>query len=245
MKYIKFIIPFVLIIAMICGGAVYVNDYSRAGETALSALESDGSVAVSEEVFGWYFDGPSTENALIFYPGGKVEETAYAPLLHKLAAQGVDVFLVKMPARLAFFGINKAFDITNNFNYGRWYIGGHSLGGVAASSYVSENPDDFDGIILLASYSTKELPSTLDALLIYGSLDGVLNRESYEENKKNLPADFTEEIIEGGNHAGFGSYGAQKGDNTAGIAPETQTDETVKAVINFIDGKNKTPEKPE
>ena len=237
MKYIKFIIPFVLVIALVCGGAVYVNDYYRADETALAALESDGSVAVSQDVFGWYFDGPSTENALIFYPGGKVEETSYAPLLNKLAAQGVDVFLVKMPARLAFLGINKAFDITNNFSYSRWYLCGHSLGGVAAASYASENPGDFDGIILLASYSTKELPSTLDTLLIYGSLDGVLNRENYEKNKQNLPDGFTEVTIDGGNHAGFGSYGAQKGDGEASITPAQQTDKTAETIIDFITHK--------
>ncbi|MBQ6265931.1 MAG: hypothetical protein IJK60_10835 [Clostridia bacterium] len=234
MKITKLLVPIVLIIALICGGAVYVNDYYRADGVALSALQSDGSVAVSKEYFGYYFDGPSTENALVFYPGGKVEETAYAPLLHKLAARGVDVFLVKMPARLAFFGINKADDLTANFNYSRWYIGGHSLGGVAASSYASKNAASFDGLILLASYSTKALPESLDTLLVYGSLDGVLNTGSYEQCKQNLPGGFTEVIIEGGNHAGFGSYGAQKGDGQAAITPGEQTKKTAEIILDFI-----------
>lgn len=161
MKIIKLLVPIVLIIALICDGAVYVNDYYRADGVALSALQSDGSVAVSKEYFGYYFDGPSTENALVFYPGGKVEETAYAPLLHKLAARGVDVFLVKMPARLAFFGINKADDLTANFNYSRWYIGGHSLGGVAASSYASNKNSNCDTIGVLI-FCTPPVFAVLD-----------------------------------------------------------------------------------
>ncbi|MBQ4244685.1 MAG: alpha/beta hydrolase [Clostridia bacterium] len=236
MKLLKFIIPIIIVIALICSGAVYVNDYYRADERAVEALESDGGAAVSQESFGWYFDGPSTENALIFYPGGKVEETAYAPLLHKLASGGVDVFLIKMPARLAFLGMNKAEDIISNFNYENIYIGGHSLGGVAAASFAAEN-GDVDGLVLLASYPTKELPDNLPVLLIYGSEDGVLNKESYEKSKTNLPAGFTEEIIEGGNHAGFGSYGAQKGDGNAAITPAEQADETAEIIENFITRK--------
>ena len=233
MKLLKFIIPIIIVIALICSGAVYVNDYYRADSVAVEALESDGNVAVSKESFGWYFDGPSTENALIFYPGGKVDETAYAPLLHKLAGDGVDVFLIKMPARLAFLGMNKADDILSNFNYDNFYIGGHSLGGVAASTFAAGN-ENIDGLVLLASYSTQELPENLRVLLVYGSEDGVLNRESYEKSKTNLPPDFTEEIIEGGNHAGFGSYGAQKGDGSAAITSGEQTDKAAETIVNFI-----------
>ena len=235
MKLLKFIIPIIIVIALICSGAVYVNDYYCADSVAVEALESDGSVAVIQESFGWYFDGPSNENALIFYPGGKVEETAYAPLLHSIAAEGVDVFLVRMPARLAFFGIDKAKDIIAGFNYSRWYIGGHSLGGVAASCAAAKA--DFDGLILLASYSTKDLPDDLDTLLVYGSLDGVLNFSNYKKNKSCLPAGYTEYVIDGGNHSGFGSYGKQKNDGEAKITPAEQTKQTAEIILNFI-GQN-------
>ena len=58
---------------------------------------------------------------LTFYPGGKVEETAYAPMLHYLAEQGMDVFLVKMPFRLAVFGMNKADHVMKQHDYlRRW-----------------------------------------------------------------------------------------------------------------------------
>ena len=50
---------------------------------------------------GYYFNGSSEDNLIIFYPGAKAEYTAYARLLHMLALRGVDTFMVKMPYNLA------------------------------------------------------------------------------------------------------------------------------------------------
>ncbi len=65
--------------------------------------------------------------------------------------------------------------------------------------------------------------------------DGVLNRDSYEKNRKNLPADFTEVVIDGGCHAQFGSYGVQKGDGTPTISDKEQIQQTATCISNFID----------
>lgn len=80
----------------------------------------------------------------------------------------------------------------------------------------------------MASYSTKDLSETsLTILSLYGSSDGVLNKESYEKNLTNLNDNFYEEVIIGGNHAQFGSYGEQKNDSIATIDAQTQWEETV------------------
>ena len=65
---------------------------------------------------------------------------------------------------------------------------------------------------------------------IYVSEDGVLNREKYEADRTNLPQDTTETIIDGGCHAGFGSYGAQKGDGTPSISAGEQQQQTADAL---------------
>ena len=57
---------------------------------------------------------------------------------------------------------------------------------------------------------------------VYVSEDGVLNRKKYEADRTNLPQATTETVIDGGCHAGFGSYGAQKGDGTPAISAEEQ-----------------------
>ena len=173
---------------------------------------------------------------LIFYPGGKVENTAYAPLLHDLAEDGILCVLVKMPCNLAVLDMNAADSIPERFSeVTDWYIGGHSLGGAMAASYAAKHTDELDGLVLLAAYSTADLTdSGLRVYAAYGSEDGVLNREKYEADRINLPQDTTEMVIDGGCHAGFGSYGAQKGDGAPVISAEEQQQQTADALAAWM-----------
>ena len=218
---------------LLLGTAFYTQVFYRADRTAIDALASDELVNVSQTDYGWLFDGPSEENAFIFYPGGKVEEEAYAPLLHSLASQGLDVMLVSMPARLAILDTDAADDVLSQYDYDHWYIGGHSLGGACAAIYASGNTEKFDGIILLGAYATKPL-GDMRALYIYGSEDHVMDMEDYLENRTSVGADADEFVIEGGNHAQFGSYGAQKGDGEASITGEEQVAITVDLIVSFV-----------
>ena len=47
-------------------------------------------------------------------------------------------------------------------------------------------------------------------------------------------SNMTEYVIDGGNHAQFGYYGKQPGDNAAGITPENQQNQTVTKILEFI-----------
>ena len=67
-------------------------------------------------------------------------------------------------------------------------------------------------------------------LTVYGSEDGVLNREKLEDGKAVLPENATEVCIEGGNHAMFGNYGKQKGDGEPLITGQSQKRQTVDAI---------------
>ena len=209
---------------------LYTGQYYHADETALAALRSDDAVHVTETEFGWLFDGPAETEALIFYPGAKVEETAYAPLLRLIAERGMDVCLVKMPFRLPFFGINSADRVIRKYDYTSWYIGGHSLGGVMAADYASRHSPELAGIVFLASYSTKDLDDSLHGITIYGSEDGVLNKAKMRELDRCLPADCEHRVIVGGNHAQFGSYGKQNGYGSASISAEEQQRQTAELV---------------
>ena len=225
------LIPVLIIAALFACFFFYVENFYRADATALAALESDETVTVTQTDFGWLFDGPSEKDALIFYPGGKVEETAYAPLLHLFAEQGTDVLLVKMPFRLAVFGGNKAGELISRYDYSDWSIGGHSLGGAMAANYAAKHPDPFKSILLLAAYATKDIDDSLFVLSVYGSEDGVLNMENLEKGNAYLPEDSAIVLMEGGNHAQFGNYGEQKGDGKATITAEEQQEQTVKLFI--------------
>ena len=228
MKKTWWILALVLLLLTAAAFFAYTAAYYPAGEEGLRALTSD-SVIVEETDFGWLFDGPSEDTALIFYPGAKVDEVAYAPLLHGLAETSMDVCLVKMPFHLAFFGANKAEALMARYDYANWYIGGHSLGGVMAVSYAADH--DLRGIVLLASYPTKAVDEPI--LLIYGTEDGVLNRERVAEASHY--GSVKECVIEGGNHASFGDYGPQAGDKTAAISAQEQQTQTLAAIAAWLD----------
>ena len=239
MKQKKRIILSVVLLCLLAVGilfGVYVGSYYHAEPAAEDALLSDDSVTVTQVNSSWVFAPDAPTAGLIFYPGGKVEYTAYAPLLHRLAEEGILCVLLKMPCNLAVLDMNAADGIAEEFPaVSHWYIGGHSLGGAMASSYAAKHTDELDGLVLLAAYSTADLTdSGLRVFSAYGSEDGVLNREKYDANRSNLPADTTEVIFSGGCHAGFGSYGAQKGDGTPTISAEDQQQQTADALAAWM-----------
>lgn len=224
-----------LVLALFLGACFYFGSYYRADETALTALKSDDAVQVSRlPQGGYFFDGPCKDTAIIFYPGAKVETSAYAPLMHRIAEERADVFLLDMPLHMAFFGINKADRIRSAYGtYSSWFMAGHSLGAAMAAQYVSEHLDAYDGLIMLAGYPTRNLHADGFSLLnIYGSNDG--HTGMLAKNPQYRPQDTTEVVIDGGNHAQFGNYGIQKGDGTSDISALQQQEEAAAAIVSFI-----------
>lgn len=213
---------------------VYTSFYYHADEVALAALVSDERVTVEETEYGWRFDGSSDEVALVFYPGGKVEPSAYAPLLHLLASRGVDACLVRMPFNLAFFDIGAAGRLREAYDYERWYVGGHSLGGVAAAIYAADHADAVEGLVLCAAYPTRQLADSLTVVSVYGSRDAILNLSSLEKGLAKVPGRLVRHAIEDGNHAQFGSYGPQDGDGEPTISAEEQRSEAVEVIVDAI-----------
>ena len=236
-KKIIFSIIIVLILSLVGGTVYYINDYYKADEVAVSLITAPKTdITITEENGVFTFKPQNAKKGIIFYPGGKVQAESYAPLMQTLAEKGVLSVLVTMPGNLAVLDMNAADGLQEKYpEIQSWYMSGHSLGGSMASSFIAENSKDFDGIILLASYSTADLSETeLDVLSIYGTNDGVLNMEKYEECKSNLPEDFKEIVIAGGCHAYFGSYGEQEGDKKATITREEQIEITVNEILQFI-----------
>ena len=228
----------VLLVALLgLAGGVYFGTYSRATPDAAALLQGSDAVEVKAMDKGWLLDGPGTEAALVFYPGGKVEATAYLPLLTALAEDGVDCFLLKMPLNLAVFAPNAAASVQKTFSYAHWYVGGHSLGGAMAAVYAAEHGEGLSGLILLAAYATKPLDQHLAVLELHGSEDGVLNRDKLEQGRQYLPSSALAEELPGGNHAQFGDYGPQKGDGAATVSREEQTRWAVDRIEGMILGK--------
>ena len=233
----KLLIPLILVLISALAFFIYTGNYYHEDEFADQAMDSTKSVEVIETDYGYFFDGIGKDHALIFYPGGKVDEKAYAPLMHQLAQNGIDTFLIRMPFHLAVMDMYKADQIDEIGRYDHVYIGGHSLGGAVASIYAAKNNDLIDGLILIAAYPDTQLDEDMKVFSIYGSNDQILNREKYQESKKYISGKLIEYVINGGNHSQFGSYGFQKGDGEASISMDEQIDQTVDAISVFILGE--------
>lgn len=229
------VISAVLLIAVIAA-VIYLNVYYKADETAVETFMEGGIQGIEIEDGVFAFEPEEPVAGMIFYPGGKVDARSYFPLMQACAENGILAIIVEMPYRLAVFDVNAADGIKELYpEVEGWYIGGHSLGGSMAASYLSEHKAEFDGIILLASYSTEDLASgRLKALSIYGSNDGVLSLDKYQSNRENLPTNTLEYIISGGNHAGFGMYGEQSKDGASTLEVGEQIQITADQILNFV-----------
>jgi hypothetical protein len=219
------LISFLALLIILGGGfLVYASDYYRADETANAVLQS-GAVQVKEDLI-LLLPEERADTALIFYPGAKVEYTAYLPILEKLRQNGIASVLMKMPFNMAIFSANaadRAFKELNGIS--NWFIGGHSMGGAMASSYFAGHKDRVEGLVLLGAYIFGNVAPE-DALTVYGTLNAGLEKNiNYTENVV---------IIQGGNHAQFGNYGEQKGDPAAAITWQEQQDTAVQAILEFI-----------
>lgn len=234
----RILISLLLVISLAFGGFyIYVSDYYRADIESVEAFMPGSDVEERELGDGSLAYIPAEYKVgVVFYPGGKVDYAAYEPLMRALAERGVLAVLVKMPCNLAVLKPGAADGITDQLPaVEKWYMAGHSLGGSMAASYVSKHADRFEGLIMLAAYSTADLkPSGVRVVSIYGSCDGVMSREKYSKYKENLPSDFSEVIIEGGNHAFFGMYGHQKNDGEATVTNAEQIEFTADVIAKFV-----------
>jgi len=186
-----------------------------------------------------YFKSGLTTNPLvIFYPGALVEPASYSIWAKQVADAGYPVYIVRFPMDLAVLAPNKANHVLENSKR-NYVIGGHSLGGVMASRYAKTHQQRLKGVFFLASYPDKKgsLKSTkLPVLSITASRDGVLNQAAYKKAKHLLPENTNYTQIQGANHAGFGSYGAQKGDNPATISNQSQQRQIAQQLIQWLQG---------
>ena len=239
LKYVSLVIILVLVLAT-AGFLVWAYTPAAPMPEALAALLSDSQVQVTEE--GWLVFEPADtqpDTGLILYPGGRVDPRAYAPIAREIAQQGYLVVIVPMPLNLAVFGVGTAQEVIDAYpDIQQWAIGGHSLGGAMAASFANSHSDEVDGLALWAAYpaSSDDLSSSgLQVASIYGTLDGLATGEKIDASRPLLPADTTWAPITGGNHAQFGWYGEQGGDNPAEISRLDQQNEIAAATISLLE----------
>ena len=228
-KVWRILIILLIFLAVLAGGfLIYASVYYHADSTATAFLQNDRTIETDGNLIILPAENEKdTGTGFIFYPGAKVEASAYLPILEKIREEcGVTCVLVKMPLNMAIFNENAADEAMEKLpDIKEWYVGGHSMGGAISSAYAAGHPEKVKGLILMGAYLYGDYPGDR-TLVIYGSLN-----VSVEKHLKG-----TEHVvrIEGGNHAQFGNYGVQRGDAAAVISREEQQKSAVEAVKGFI-----------
>ncbi|MFW6144591.1 MAG: alpha/beta hydrolase [Candidatus Natronoplasma sp.] len=207
-------------------------------DEALDALESDDEVEVKVSSDRVTFTPADREvkTGLVIYPGGRVDHQSYAPVARQISEEGFLVVITKMPLNLAFFDQDEAEEVINDHpEVESWAVGGHSLGGVMAARFADE--EKVIGLVLWASYPDEDLSDKdISVLSLYGTRDGVTTVEDVKSREDKLPPDAELVAIEGGNHAQFGWYGDQRGDNEATITRVKQQRIIVDKTAGFLVG---------
>lgn len=237
-------------IYLVCvlGASIWMVYSFQAQGVDPSILESNEAVSVTESPNAWEFvpaaSPPST--GFIFFPGGMVDPTAYAPMAHALAEQGFRTVIIKLPLRSAPFAGQETAVFATVYHLinepstiEHWMVGGHSRGGAIAARFAHTYPQLIDGLVLIGTSHPKENAYSLAAvsfpvLKIYASRDGLASPSEIEQNKVYLPNQTRYVEIEGGNHAQFGWYGSQLGDNRATISRETQQNLMLETISTFL-----------
>ena len=236
----KIIIGVLLVVTIfLVGFVVWAETPLGPMPEAYDSLNSDSEVTVSSDRWLVFEPVNSSKNiGFIIYPGGRVDYRSYAPLAHAIAAEGFLTIIAPMPLNLAVFGINAANDIINSYTQtSSWAIGGHSLGGTMAAQFAYENPSKIAGLILWAAYPASGNNLSKHSLLvatIHGSSDGLVTSSQIQDSLKLLPPTTIRFEIAGGNHAQFGWYGAQPGDNAAEITREKQQSQIANASLQLL-----------
>lgn len=164
---------------------------------------------------------PETSTGLVFVPGARVEAHAYMFQLSGVVEQhGVTVLITEPTLNLAFFDTRTLEQFTTAApEVDRWFVGGHSLGGVRACLMTPGS--DAAGLVLVGSYCAADVSgSGLEVLSVGGQNDLLSTPAIIERNAALLPDDARFVTVEGANHASFGDYGVQAGDGERTITSE-------------------------
>lgn len=231
----------ILCLALIAtsGFVIWGSTPARPMAEALAALQSSDQVEVRTNswlVFMQRNTQPTT--GFIIYPGGRVDYRAYAPLAHQIAAEGYLVVIVRMPLNLAVLNPGAADKVIKAYpGIQHWVVGGHSLGGAMAANFARKHLNEVQGLVLWAAYpagSDDLSTSSLKVVSISGSEDGLATKEKIDASRALLPGGTQWVVVEGGNHAQFGWYGEQAGDNPAKISRLDQQNQIQVATLSLM-----------
>jgi len=211
-----------------------------ASPEALAAIDSDDAVTITDtRATTTYEPTDPTAATFVLYPGARVDPRAYAVLARRIAESGSPVTVLKCPLDLSLL----CSDPTPHLPDGEpWAIGGHSLGGVSASTFVGGDVPPGTGLVFWASYPLSDLSDRTDLAVtsIHATQDKLTTLLDVSLSMPKLPPDTVYVPIKGAVHAHFGDYGSQPGDGEPEISQDEAQAQIVEATVAALTGLGAT-----
>lgn len=226
-KKIWMIAAIVIAVMLLVAAFFYTPALPEAAEIAKQMKDVDGDL---------YFYGDSGVGFII-YPGAKADERSYAYIAQQLNAEGHTAIIPNIPLHMSVWGPEQGLEIIeDNPEVEKWFLIGHSLGGLPISQIAAKQPEKLEGIAFVASLMICDLSDTdLSAIRITAEHDGVMPDKMMESNLDYLPENSTSVMIEGANHNQFGAYWHPGFDGKATITWKEQQDQMISLILDFFD----------
>lgn len=229
------------VVVIIAGSVAWASSPMTAEPAPLAEVRADAAVAYRETADGVVLapDDPDG-TGLVYLAGARVEPAAYASKLSGLVDAGVTVVIARPTLNFAIAETRPLADFEALApGVDRWFVGGHSLGGVKACLYAADqtaaDPDPLAGLILFGSYCSGDISgSDLPVLTLSGTEDGLSTPAKIADAAHLLPASAQLVSLPGAAHAQFGDYGVQPGDGTPTATDAEVRDEITDAVLAFM-----------
>lgn len=203
-----------VVVLIVVVGAVWTHQVMAGDRDAALEVWRDDAITITDTETAVVLEPRDAEatRGLVFVPGAKVDPYAYLYKLSGIVEDGVTVVITKPTLNLALADLRPLEAFTDAApNIDRWFVGGHSLGGVKACQYATD--PDVAGLVLFGSYCAVDLSASgIPVLSFVAENDGLSTPDTVADAAGSLPDDAITVDIPGANHADFGDYGVQPGD---------------------------------
>lgn len=211
-----------LLLGLVVGFFIWTNQVAPADETYVSKVSENPNLQVTNTPRSLILSlkDYQSQTGIVFIPGAKVDPHAY---LFKLSGvvenTGVTVVITKPTYNLALFDLRPIATFTGDVNgIDKWYIAGHSLGGVRACQYAADQSTHVTGLILFGSYCDTDV--SVPTLNLTAENDKLTSPKDVSDHLAHLKGEVTSYQVDDASHASFGDYGKQSGDGDATIDSE-------------------------
>lgn len=219
---------------------VWSNQVMPADESYLNKVRQNQNVHVAETSHSYILSSSDyhAKTGIVFIPGAKVDPRAYLYKLSGLVeSTGMTVVLTKPYFNLALLDLRPIATFTGDVNdIDKWYIAGHSLGGVRACQYAADQSSHVTGLILFGSYCNNDV--SVPTFSITATEDKLTSEQDVDDHRAHIKGSYSTYEVEDASHASFGDYGKQSGDGEASIDSEFMRLEITEQLIYWFAQQN-------